>query len=244
MRRVSTTAKGGVVAMDTAPAGQPSVAELVRAISEEAVAPAAPAPAVIQLPRPHPFARVLVLGIVGLILVLATLLVVLMRHVQDLLGDIRTREELLANPPLPPLPANERLLDAATFAIELAGQPTRHARLHAARAHALVDAGRAAEAIEGFALAARLGDAPLAPGDRVALGAALMAAGRAAEARTVLIGIDPTRLGVTERERCHELLARLTLDGLREERRRPRGSTPGAAAPTVPATAAHPSDQK
>ncbi len=210
--------------MDSAVGSQPpSMADLVRAISEEAAAPLAPAPQVMHLPRPHPLARLLVLGAVGLIIALAALLVVLTRHVQGLMSDIRAHEEMLANPPLPPLPTTERLLDAATFAIELAAQPTQHARLYSARARALVAAGRAAEAIDSFAIAAQLSDAPLAPADRVALAEALFTSGRADEARTMLLGIDPIRLGEAERARGNELLVRLTMAGLQAERQRLRG---------------------
>lgn len=211
------------MAMDTAAGAQPpSMAELVRAISEEAAAPVVPAPQVVQLPRPRLFGRLLVLAAVGLIIAMAALLVLLTRHVQGLMSDIRTREELLANPPLPPLPADERLLDGTTFAIELAAQPAQHARLHAARAHALLGVGRATEAIEGFAIAATVSDAPLAPVDRVALGEALFATGEVDAARATLLTIEPGHLGVADQARCNDLLVRLTMAGLQAERQQMR----------------------
>jgi hypothetical protein len=187
------------------------MAELVRAISEEAKVPTGLVPVVMHLPKPHPLGRLLVIGIVGLIIVMAALLVVLTRHVQGLMADIRHREELLANPPLPPLPASERLLDPATFAIELASRPDQHGRLHAARAHVLVDAGRAPEAIDEFAIASRLNDAPLAPVDRIALSDALLAIGHVDDARVLLLGVDQSRLDVVQRARSNDLLVRVAM---------------------------------
>ncbi|HEX3134471.1 MAG TPA: hypothetical protein VHX44_12910 [Planctomycetota bacterium] len=198
--------------MNTAARTQaPSMAELVRAISEEVAVPAEPSPVFMHLPKPHPIGRLLVLSTVGLIIIMATLLLVLTRHVQGLMADICEREELLAHPPLPALPSSVRLLDPSTFAIELATHPDQSARLHAARAHALVDGGRASEAIEGFAVACRLNDAPLAPADRVALGDALLATGRVDEARTLLLGIDPTQLDEPQRARSNDLLVRVAM---------------------------------
>lgn len=198
--------------MNTAARTQaPSMAELVRAISEEAAFPDEPSPVVMHLPKPHPIGRLLVLSTVGLIIVMATLLLVLTRHVQGLMNDIREREELLANPPLPPMPTSERLLDPSLFAIELATHPDQRGRLHAARAHALVDVGRAPEAIEGFSLATHLRDAPLTPADRVALGDALLTTGRVDEARTLLLGIDPRQLDETQRARSNDILVRAAM---------------------------------
>jgi hypothetical protein len=187
------------------------MAELVRAISEEAAFPVEPSPVVMHLPKPHPIGRLLVISTVGLIIVMATLLLVLTRHVQGLMSDIREREELLAHPPLPPLPSSERLLDPSTFAIELATRPDQSGRLYAGRAHALVDAGRALEAIDGFTVASRLSDAPLAPTDRVALGEAMLVTGRVDEARTLLFSIDPTQLDEAQRARSNDILVRVAM---------------------------------
>lgn len=200
------------------------MAELVRAISEEAKVPTGLVPVVMHLPRPHPLGRLLVIGIVVLIVVMAALLAVLTRHVQGLMADIRQREELLANPPLPPLPASARLVDPSTFAIELASRPDQHGRLHAARAHALVDAGRAQEAIDGFAIASRLNDAPLSPADRIALSDALLAIGRADDARVLLLGIDQTRLDDGQRARSNDLLVRVVMVQWHAQQHRLRAS--------------------
>ena len=79
--------------MNTAAGSQaPTMAELVRAISEEAAFPVEPSPVVMHLPKPHPIGRLLVISTVGLIIVMATLLLVLTRHVQGLMSDIRQRE--------------------------------------------------------------------------------------------------------------------------------------------------------
>jgi len=223
-RQVPTPAEGVVVAMNTAaPSQPPSMADLVRAISEEAKVPTGLIPVVMHLPRPHLLGRLLVIGTVVLIMVMAALLVVLTRHVQGLMADIRHREELLANPPLPPLPVSGRLLDSATFAIELASRPGQRGRLHAARAHALVDAGRAQEAIDGFAIASRLNDAPLAAADRIALSDALLATGRADEARVLLLGIDPTRLEDGQRAHSNDLLVRVAMAQWQVQQQRLRG---------------------
>ncbi len=206
-----------------APSQPPSMEELVRAISEEATAPSGLVPVFMHLPRPRPLGRVLVIGTVLMIVVMAALLMVLTRHVQGLMADIRQREALLANPPLPPLPASARLLDSSTFAIELASRPDHQGRLHAARAQALVEAGRPLEAIEGFAIASRLSDAPLAAADRIALSDALLATGRADDARALLLGIDPTRLDEAQRVRSNDILVRVAMAqwGVQQQRLRP-----------------------
>lgn len=196
------------------------MANLVRAITEEAVAPVPLVPVVMHLPRPHPIGRLLVISVVGLIMIMASVLMVLTRHVQGLMDDIRQREELLAHPPLPPLPSSGRLLDPATFAIELATRPDQSGRLHAARASALVDARRPLEAIDGFAIASRLNDAPLAAGERVALGEALLAIGRADDARALLLGIDPTQLDESQRARNNDVLVRVAMAQWQQQQQR------------------------
>jgi hypothetical protein len=172
----------------------PSLDDLVQAISEEARAPMAPPPVVLHLPRPHPLVRVLVLSGVSLIAVLGFLLVLLTGHVQSLVTDIRMREARLANPPLPALPADERLLDPSTFAIELAAHPAHRPRLFAARARALAVSGRPAEALAAFADAQRLNETPLDAPDQVVVAEALLATGRSEEARQVLLRLAPERL--------------------------------------------------
>jgi hypothetical protein len=172
----------------------PSLDDLVQAISEEARAPLAPPPVVLHLPRPHPLARALVLAAVVLIVVLALLLVMLTGHVQSLMSDIRAREAMLANPPLPPLPADERLLEPSTFAIELAALPAHRARLFAARARALAANGRASEALIAYADAERLSETPLAAADQVVVAESLLATGRSDEARQVVLRLAPQRL--------------------------------------------------
>jgi hypothetical protein len=208
--------------MNTAAASQPppSIAELVRTITEEAQAIPEPTHVVMHLPRPHLVARVLVITVVFMIAGMASLLLVLTSHVQGLMADIRVQEELRANPPLPPLPAAERLLDPATFAIECAARPAEAGRLHAARAQVLVGAGRAQEAIEGFAIATRLNDRPLAPADQLALGEAYYLSGQLEVARALLLAIDVTRLDESGRARANDCLGRLTMAQWRAERRR------------------------
>lgn len=208
--------------MNTAAASQPppSIADLVRTITEEAQAIPEPTHAVMHLPRPHPVARMLVISAVLLIAGMAGILVVLTRHVQGLMVDIRVQEELRANPPLPPLPVAERLLDPATFAIECAARPAETGRLHAARAHVLVERGRPLEAIESFATAARLTDRPLAPVDQLALGEAYFVSGELDTARSLLLAIDVTRLDDAGRARANDVLGRLTMAQWHVERRR------------------------
>lgn len=196
------------------------MAELVRAISEEAPAPVAPASVVLRLPRPRPLARILVLTAVILCALLAAMLFGLTRHVQGLMADIRQQEDQRANPVPPPLPAPERLLDEAAFAIACAARPADIGRLHMGRAHALV-AGHPAEAIAEFALAARLNDTPLLAADRIALGEALLAIGRTAEARTMLLSIDATRLDQELLALGNDALGRVVMAERRAERQHP-----------------------
>ncbi len=208
--------------MNTAARSQPpSLAELVRAISEEVPVPAVPAPMVMQMPRPHPLSRLLLITAVMLCALLATMLYGLTHHVQNLMADIRLQEAERANPALAPLPSTERLLDPSIFAMDCAARPAEVGRLHAARAHALVAAQRPLEAIDGFALASQWNDAPLAAVDRVALGEALLATGRADEARTLLLGIDMTDLSDDLRARSNDVLGRVVMAQRQAERLRP-----------------------
>ena len=193
------------------PSQPPSMAELVRAISEEARVPSGLVPVTMHLPRPRPLGRALVIATVVLIVLMAALLMVLTRHVHGLMTDIRHREHLLANPPSPTMPTNGRLLEASTFAIDLASRPQHAGLLHAARAHALIDAGRPQEAIEAFATASRLNDAPLVVLDRIALSEALLATGQADAARSLLLGIDATRLDDTQRAYSNDILVRVAM---------------------------------
>lgn len=192
----------------------------MRAISEEIPAPV-PATTVVHLPRPHPLARFLILAGVMLCGTMAVLLFGLTRHVQGLMADIRLHQEQLANPPLPALPAPDRLLDETAFAIACASRPAELGRLHLARAHALVSARRAEEAIAAFALARRLNDTPLLAGDRIALGEALLADGQTDEARVMLLSVDVTRLDDDQRARGNDALGRVVMAQRDAERRRP-----------------------
>lgn len=208
------------------------MAELVRAISDEAAQPPELSPAfvVMKVPRPHWIIRLLFITIVSFIVLLAVMLYGLTNHVQGLMSDIRTQEHLRANPLLAPLPPTERLLNPTTFAIECAIRVADGGRLHAARAQALVTVGRYAEAIEGFATASHLNDAPLTDIDRVALGEALFAVGRSDEARTLLLGINFSQLDVDQRARGNDTLGRLAMAQWQAERKRliakPESSTP------------------
>lgn len=208
------------------------MAELVRAISDEAAQPPELSPAfvVMKVPRPHWIIRLLFITIVSFIVLLAVMLYGLTNHVQGLMSDIRAQEHLRANPLLAPLPPTERLLNPTTFAIECAIRVADGGRLHAARAQALVTVGRYAEAIEGFATASHLNDAPLTDIDRVALGEALFAVGRSDEARTLLLGINFSQLDVDQRARGNDTLGRLAMAQWQAERKRliakPESSTP------------------
>jgi predicted Zn-dependent protease len=133
--------------------------------------------------------------------------------------DIREQEELRANPPLPPLPSAERLLDPTTFAIECAARPAETGRLYAARAHLLVSHGRPLEAIEGFALASRLTDKPLSPVDQLSLGEAYFVSGQLDMSRRILLAIDVTRLDDAGRARANDVLGRLTMSKWQSESR-------------------------
>ena len=198
------------------------MADLVRAISEEAAhsPELAPTFVVMKVPRPHWIIRLLIISIVSLIVLLAAMLYGLTSHVQGLMADIRTQEYLRANPLLAPLPTTERLLNPTTFAIECAIRVADGGRLHAARAHALVAAGRYAEAIEGFATASNLNDAPLPDTDRVALGEALFAVGRTDEARALLLGVNFSQLEADQRARGNDTLGRLAMAQWQAERQR------------------------
>ena len=198
------------------------MADLVRAISEEVVQPPELAPAfvVMKVPRPHWLVRLLIFSAVILISLLAMMLYGLTLHVQGLMSDIRTQEYRRANPLLSPLPSAERLLNPTTFAIDSAIRVSEGGRLHAARAQAFVGVNRHAEAIDAFATASRLNDAPLADADRVALSEALHAVGRSEEAHTMLLGIDFSKLNADQRARGHDTLGRLTMSRWQIERER------------------------
>ncbi len=200
----------------------PSMADLVRAISEEAAQPREIAPTfvVMKVPRPHWIIRLLIFSAVILTSLLAMMLYGLTLHVQGLMSDIRAQEYRRANPLLSPLPSAERLLNPTAFAIDSAIRISEGGRLHTARAQALVTVGRHAEAIDTFATASQLNDAPLADADRVALSEALHAVGRSEEAQVILLGVDFSKLNADQRARGNDTLGRLAMGRWHLERER------------------------
>ncbi len=191
----------------------PGMGTLIKSLSAEAatilVLPAARA--LVAVPRPHAFARLLAACAVVLIAAIAALMLFLVHAVSGLLGGILEHERVLAAPAVMALPPPEGLVDAAAFAAALAAFPGEAARLTAARARALAAAGRFSEAATGYAHARQLAINGLPAADRGAAAAALAEGGRQAEALSDLLSLDFAAMDVAVRAQAVALLGRCHL---------------------------------
>ena len=200
----------------------PSVGELVRAISQEAKAklPQPPMAMVLQIPTPHPLSRLLVILSVTLIGVLTALLVLMMYHVTGLVSQIRLSQELRANPPVPPLPTAEALLDDNIFSIALLRNPKEAMRLYCARGETLLKKGDAHGAISCYNEANVRLDNDLPASSRIELSRAYFQIGKLENALGEVRALDFAHLSATELEAANDVLSRVLFAQQQRENRR------------------------
>ena len=189
----------------------PSVGEIVRAISEEAMMKPAivPMAAVLYLPKPHPLSRLLVVLSVLLIGILAVLLVFMTHHVNGLVSQIRLDQELRNNPPLPPLPTADALVDDNIFSFALLHYPNDAMRLYCARAEALLQRGDAIAAIACYKEANVRLDNDLPASGRIELSRALMLTGQFDLAKRELRTLNFEMLSATDLATANDMLSRV-----------------------------------
>lgn len=189
----------------------PSVGELVRAISEEAMMKPADASIgmVLHLPKPHPLSRLLVILSVLLIGILAALLVFMTHHVNGLVSQIRIDQDLRKNPPLPPLPTADALMDDNIFSIALLHYPGDAMRLYCARAEALLQRGDAIAAIACYKEANVRLDNDLPASGRIELSRALMQIGQFDHATRELRILNFEVLSATDLATANDMLSRV-----------------------------------
>jgi tetratricopeptide (TPR) repeat protein len=200
----------------------PSVGELVRAISQEAKAklPQPPMAMVLQIPTPHPLSRLLVIMAVALIAILAVLLLLMMYHVNGLMSQIRIDQELRANPPMPPLPTAEELLDDNIFSIALLRNPKEAMRLYCARGETLLRKGDAHAAISCYDEANVRLDNDLPASSRIELSRAYFQIGKFENALSEVRALDFAHLSPLELESANDVLSRVLFAQQQRENRR------------------------
>jgi hypothetical protein len=179
----------------------PSVGELVRAISEEAMMRpvSVPMATVLHLPKPHPLSRLLV--------VLSVLLIGIL--VNGLVSQIRLDQDLRKNPPLPSLPAADALRDEHIFSLALLHYPGDAMRLYCARAEALLQHGDAIAAIACYKEANVRLDNDLPASGRIELSRALMQIGQFDHATRELRALNFEVLSATDLATANDMLSRV-----------------------------------
>ncbi len=189
----------------------PSVGEIVRAISEEAMMKPAivPMTAALYLPKPHPLSRLLVVLSVLLIGILAVLLVFMTHHVNGLVSQIRIDQETKNNPPLPPLPTADALVDDKIFTFALLHYPKDAMRLYCARAEVLLQRGDAYAAIACFKEANVRLDNDLPASGRIELSRALLQTGQFDQAKRELRTLNCEMLSATDLATANDMLSRV-----------------------------------
>jgi hypothetical protein len=199
----------------------PSVGEIVRAISEEAMMKPviAPMTTVLHLPKPHPLSRLLVVLSVLLIGILAVLLVLMTHHVNGLVNQIRVDQDLRNNPTLPPLPTADALVDDKIFALALMHYPKDAMRLYCARAETLMQRGDATAAIACYKEANVRLDNDLPASGRIELSRALMLTGQFDHATRELRTLNFELLSATDLATANDLLSRVLFAQQSRDRR-------------------------
>ncbi len=199
--------------MDTTPiSSQPSVDDLLGRLDDEHRRLSALRRGIIHgVPRPALLIRLLLIVSVLLITVITLLITVVGRRTIDLAAAIRLqRSEAKAAERA--IPDGTALRDPAVLAAALRRHPTAAARIHGARAAALLAAGDAAGALAAFAIAREHTVAPLPPAIQGQELVALVAVGRRNDARERLLALDLADWPREDRARVLALLPELFAD--------------------------------
>lgn len=188
---------------------QPSVEDLLVRLQEEHERLSALRQGIAHgVPRPALLVRFLLLASVVLIAGFTALIAVVGVRTLALAEAIRTHRAAVAAAEHA-IPAPAELLDNDALRRALARHPGAAGRIYAARAEGLLAAGDAAGAVAAFDEARLRTVAPLPPEVLLREMEALIAAGRAAQARRRLLATDLAAWGPEPRSRAIALLARL-----------------------------------
>jgi hypothetical protein len=202
----------------------PSVAALVKAISEDALAQTAVptnSPVVgVALAKPQPITRVLVITAMILIVIFSFLMLRMFTHVGELLSELRAKQERDYFPVVGPMPPSVELRDAQLFSAHLKARPQDALLLYAARVQAFHALGEWDMVLRTAEEAHAATTKTLPFHERIYYADALVQRERLVEAQAQLNSIPFHQLSAESAAMAHDVLSRLVIAEQRQDARR------------------------